>query len=218
MVGHTALRKVIGPDPFAAVAGSHLALAVLGRFRTLGFLGDFQHLGPQNPHRLFLVLQLGFFILALHHHAGRQMSDPNRRFGLVDVLATGAAGAIGINTQIILVDLHVDILDFRQYRHRNRGSMDAAGRLGIRHPLHPVHAAFELQTGIGSRAGNAKNHFLETAKVRGIGIHHFDPPALRLGVARIHPEQVPGEQRRFLAAGAATDFHDDVLVVVRVFG
>ena len=78
VIGHASLREIIGADPFTAVAGPHLALAVLGRFGALLLHREFEHFGPQHAHRLFLVLQLGFIILALHHYACRQMGDADR--------------------------------------------------------------------------------------------------------------------------------------------
>ena len=46
--------------------------------------------------------------------------------------------------------------------------------------------------------------------------HHLDPPALALGELAVHAEQLGGEQRRFVAAGAGADLEHDVLLVVRV--
>ena len=45
---------------------------------------------------------------------------------------------------------------------------------------------------------------------------HFHLPALRFGVARVHAEDLGGEQRGFVAAGAGADFEDDVLLVVGI--
>ncbi len=42
---------------------------------------------------------------------------------------------------------------------------------------------------------------------------YLDVPAPRLRVARVHAEQVAGEYRRFVAAGARTNFEKDVAVV-----
>ena len=38
------------------------------------------------------------------------------------------------------------------------------------------------------------------------------------GVALVHAEQIAGEQRRLVAAGAGADFENDVALVHRVFG
>src|ERR671930_2013394 len=39
---------------------------------------------------------------------------------------------------------------------------------------------------------------------------------MRVGPAEVHPEQLAGEQRRFLAAGAGADLEDHVPFVVRI--
>ncbi len=47
---------------------------------------------------------------------------------------------------------------------------------------------------------------------------HFDLPAVLLGKARVHAEDLGGKERGFVAAGAGADFEDDVLFVVGVLG
>ena len=42
------------------------------------------------------------------------------------------------------------------------------------------------------------------------------PPALALGELAVHPEQLAGEERRFVATRPGANFEDDVLLVVRV--
>ena len=48
--------------------------------------------------------------------------------------------------------------------------------------------------------------------------YHLDLPALLGGIALVHAEQVAGEQRGLVAAGAGADFEDGVALVHRVFG
>src|SRR3546814_11862355 len=59
----------------------------------------------QHLHRLGAVLVLRLLVLALHHDTGRQVGDPHRRVGGVDVLATGALRAVGVDPQILVVDV-----------------------------------------------------------------------------------------------------------------
>ena len=47
---------------------------------------------------------------------------------------------------------------------------------------------------------------------------HLDLPAAPLGVAQVHAQELGGEQRRLVAAGARPDLDDDVAVVVGVLG
>ena len=54
-------------------------------------------------------------VLALHDNAGRQVSDADRRVGLVDMLATGAARPVGVDAQILLVDVDVDGVRITSY-------------------------------------------------------------------------------------------------------
>ena len=98
--------------------------------------------------------------------------------------------------------------------------VDAALRLGDRHPLHPVHAALVLQPGPDRSSGRRDRHRhgrrLVAAEVGRSCVEDLGLPALPLGVAQVHPQQVAGEQRRLVAALARLDLEDDVLAVVRV--
>jgi hypothetical protein len=38
------------------------------------------------------------------------MGDADGRIGLVDMLAAGAAGPVGVDAQILVVDFHLDIV------------------------------------------------------------------------------------------------------------
>jgi len=46
----------------------------------------------------------------------------------------------------------------------------------------------------------------------------FDAPALGFGIARVHAKQVAGEDGRLIAAGAGTDFQENVAVILRILG
>ena len=146
---------------------------------------------------------------------GRDVRDAHRRVGRVDALAAGAARAERVDAQILLVDLDVDFLGLGQHRDGRGRRVDAAAGFGGRHALHAVHAALVLQLAVDALALDQRDDFLDAAGVGVAGRHHLELPALALGVARVHAEQVGGEQRRFVAAGAGADFEDDVLLVVR---
>ena len=49
-------------------------------------------------------------------------------------------------------------------------------------------------------------------------VQDLEAPALDLGVTRIHAEQIAGEDRRLVAAGARADFQEYVRIVVRILG
>ena len=68
------------------------------------------------------------------------------------------------------------------------------------------------------RAADRGDRLLVAADA-GVGeLHDLELPAVLGGVALVHAEQVGGEQRRLLAAGAGADFEDGVLLVGRVLG
>src|SRR5450759_4301426 len=99
MVGQAPLREIVGADAVAAVAAANQALALGGVFGR-AFAAVF-FLNPRGQHfqRLGFVAVLAAAILALGHDAGRQVCDAHRRVGLVDVLAAGTTGAVGIDAQ-----------------------------------------------------------------------------------------------------------------------
>jgi hypothetical protein len=59
---------------------------------------------------------------------------------------------------------------------------------------------------------------LKAAEVGFAARNDLHLPALALGIAGVHAEQVAGEQRRLVAAGAGTDFEEQVALVVGVRG
>ena len=145
VVGDAVLREVVGADPLGAVDGADLAAARLARLGVGLVLGGGEQPGPQDAQRLLLVLQLALLVLAADHDAGRDVGDPDGRVGGVDALAAGAAAAEDVDAQVVLVDLDVDVLGLGHHQHAGGAGVDAALRLGDRHPLHAVDAALELQ-------------------------------------------------------------------------
>ena len=67
-------------------------------------------------------------------------------------------------------------------------------------------------------AGTAdeKGDLLEPADLRRIAAEHLGAPTLPLGVTCIHTKEARGKECRLLAAHAATNLDDDILIVVRV--
>jgi len=82
-----------------------------------------------------------------------------------------------------------------------------------------VGAAFVFQAAVSAPAFDLGDDLLEAAHAaRRRRTDDFHLPALRFGIARIHPEQIAGKQTGFIAAGSRADFQKDVFVVVGVFG
>src|SRR5690606_16349296 len=126
VIGDPALGKVVGADALGAVARTDQQLATVGDFLVgRGVLLVLQ-LGRQPGHGLGAVLVLRALFLAFDHDAGGQVGDADGRFGLVDVLATGAGGAIGVHAQVGRVDLDgVLLIRLGQHRHGAGRGVDA---------------------------------------------------------------------------------------------
>src|SRR6266542_1215653 len=146
------------------------------------------------------------------------MRDAHGRVRRVHALPALAAGAVHVDLEIALVDLHVDLLGLGQHRHRRGRGVDAALRLGGRDALHAVHAGLELQLAVRALAGDAEDDLLEAALLRLALRHDLQLPAMPLRVAGIHAEEIEGEQRSLLPALTGTDRDDDVLLVERIAG
>src|SRR5215218_9279824 len=58
----------------------------------------------QHAHGHLAVLVLAALVLALGYDARREVRDPDRRVGLVDVLAAGSRGPVGIHLEVFLLD------------------------------------------------------------------------------------------------------------------
>ena len=83
--------------------------------------------------------------------------------------------------------------------------------------LHAMRAGFEFQFRKRAAALHLGDDFLVTAHGAFAGRDHLDLPALQGRKPLIHPEQVAGEQRGLVAAGAGADFQHHVAVVHGVF-
>ncbi len=110
----------------------------------------------------------------------------------------------------------LDVLDLGQNRHRRGGRVDTPLRFGDRNALDAMHARLELHLRVHLVALDAKRHFLESTGVAPVRVDLLDLPLLELGVAGVHAVQVAREDRGLVTAGATSDLHDDVLLVVRV--
>ena len=146
------------------------------------------------------------------------MGDAHGALGPVDVLAAGAAGPVDVDPQVLVVDRDVDVLGLGQHGHGRGRGVDAAAALGHRHPLHPVHAGLVLEPGEHPLPRDLGHDLLDPAEIALAHRQDLAAPALEVGVALVHAQEVAGEQRGLVAAGAGADLQDRVLVVGRVLG
>ena len=146
------------------------------------------------------------------------MRDANGVVVLLDVLATRASRVEGVEPQVLVLDLEVDLVGFRQNRHSRRRRVDAALGLGLRHALYAVYAALVLKPPVHAAPADLEHDLLEAADVALVRVQYLDAPALPLGVATVHAEEVACEQPSLVAARRCPDLDDDVFVVERALG
>src|SRR6266568_3857163 len=140
VIGDAILGEVVGADLLGSVPGAHLGppLAGAGRF----LLGDHlvEQARAQHLHRPDLVLKLALLVLALDHEVRGQVGDAHGAVGRVDALAARTLRAEHVDPEVLVFDLHVDLLRLGEHRHGRGGRVDATLCLGDGHALHPVDA------------------------------------------------------------------------------
>src|ERR1700728_4765471 len=159
VVGHAALRKIVGADAFGAVAGADLAAALGGTGGVLLLPLEVIESRTKYGERLGAIAMLRTVLLHHHHDPGGNVRHAHRGLGLVDVLAAGAAGAQRVDAQVRVVDGDVDIPRLGQQGDGGGRGMDAAGGLGVGHALHAVYARFEFELGKGAAAADFGDDF-----------------------------------------------------------
>ena len=125
----------------------------------------------------------------------------------------GAAGAVHVDAQVVLVDVDLHLVRFGQHGHRCRGRVDAALALGFRYALHAVHAALEFHDRVHLVALDFELDLLEAAGFGRRHVHRLGLPALRACETFVHLVEVACKEGCLVAAGCCADLHDDVLVV-----
>src|SRR5690606_21207765 len=216
-IGHASLREVVRANTLRSIPRADEALAARGRLAlALRYLGVAQP-GREERHRARAILMLGALVLALDDDPGRQVRDAHRGVGLVDVLPAGARRAKRVDAQVAGVNLDVaDLLELRHHRDGARRRVNPALRLGDRHALHAMNAGLELEPRVRASADDPADDLLVPAVLAFARAQHFDPPALRLGVSAVHAEEIAGEERGLVAAGAGPNLEEEIRVVVRI--
>ena len=98
------------------------------------------------------------------------MGDAHGRVGLVDVLAAGAAGPIGVDAQVVVADLDRGVLrHLRHDLHQREAGVPPLLRVERADPHQPVHAALALQPAVGPSAVDRERDALE-ARLLALGL------------------------------------------------
>ena len=153
---------------------------------------------------LFWVWLRSFWLWATM--PGRQVGQPDRRVGLVDVLAAGALRAEGVDPDLVPVELDLDVvvglgqdLDERERR------LAPVLRVERADPDEPMDAALGAQPAVGAPAVDRDGHALEAGLLAFLLVEDLGREAVALGPAQVHPQEHLGPVGRLRAAGARAD-------------
>ena len=161
MVGDTALGIIVGADLRAAVARGHHGLALGGDTVKIFLVLHVVQTGTEFGHGPFGILDLGAFLLALHHDSGRDVGETHCGVSGVDALSAGAGSAEKVFADIRRIEFHVEFVCLREDGDRCCGSLDAALGFGLRNPLYAVHTALVFHGAVHAvGAGKLEHHLL----------------------------------------------------------
>ena len=93
----------------------------------------------EDAHRALSVLPLRTFRLTRDDETRRDVRDANGGVRRVDVLSAGSLRTVGVDAQIVRIDLDLDLVRFGEHGDRDRRGVDPSGRLRRRHALHAMH-------------------------------------------------------------------------------
>ena len=184
-IGH----EDIGADLGTPADGLLVAPDVLDLVQMLPLL-DLQQLGFQHPHSHVLVLVLASLYLAGNHNAGRQVGNPNRRRGLVNLLSAGAAGPVKVYLKIFRTDFDgsVQLLHNRHNLQRSKGGLTASRGVKGGHPDQPVDTGLRFQEAVGIVAFHLNRGALDAGLVAVQVVQQGHLVAVCLCPVVVHPE------------------------------
>src|ERR1700722_7323260 len=137
---------------------------------------EFVELGAQDFHGDFAILVLAAFVLTLDHGVGRQVGDADRGFHFVDVLPAVAAGAEGVNAQVVGLDVDFDaVVNFGNDEGGRKGSVAARGLVEWRDTHKAMHSAFTGQHAVGVFAFDLHGGGFYSGFFTGRGIENRGP-------------------------------------------
>ena len=168
----------------------------------------------QHPQGFGEILVLALFILALHDQARFVMRQPDGGGGFVHVLPAGAAGAENVLAIIVRLDVDFDIFRLGQHGDGGGGGVNAALWLrsaGTRWtrcpPLSYCRSAKQLSPSMPRTISLKPPNSVALISSTSI----FQPRAF--AIVAIHFVEIAGEQGRFVAAGAAANFHHAAVAI-----
>src|SRR5918998_4906547 len=219
LAGAVVLDQLVGVEDVGSDLGSPLYICLLATLRgdlALPLLAlELEEASPQDAHRDLAVLVLAALVLALHHDARRQVRDPDRRVGLVDVLTTRSGGPVGVDLQVLLVDLDVYLIVYDR-GDGDRGEARVPPRRGVERadPHQAVYPPLRREQPEGVLPRDGEGRALYAGLVAFGVLDDLEPEAPTLGPAPVHPREHLGPVLRVDATCPGVYREDGVALVV----
>jgi hypothetical protein len=145
------------------------------------------------------------------------VGDPDRRLGLVDVLAAGTGSAIDVDPEVGRVDVDLDrVIDFRVDVDRGERGVTSAAGIERRLAHQAMDAGFGAQIAIGIVAVDLDGGALDAGDVAVGLFQQGGLEAATFAVAQVLAQQHRRPVAGLSAAGAGLDFHEAVAGVRRI--
>src|SRR5918992_1757943 len=190
--GAQVFDELVGVEDVGADLGPEPHLRLLPALRgdlTLSLLAlELEEASPQDPHRDLAVLVLAPLVLALHHDAGRQVCDPDRRVGLVDMLPARPGSPVGVDLEVLL--LYLDLYPIVYNRSdSDRGEARVPPRRGVERadPHQPVYPPLRREQPEGVLPRDGKGGALNAGLLTLGVLDDLETEAPALGPATVHP-------------------------------
>ncbi|KAF5065548.1 hypothetical protein DSECCO2_273060 [anaerobic digester metagenome] len=143
------------------------------------------------------------------------MGDPNRRFGFVDMLAACAAGPIGVDLQVIRIDLYILILfQFGKNLHRSKRRLALAVGVERGNSHQAMDSLFTSQIAVGILSGDLDHRFPDPSFLAIELVQQLCFKALLLSPAQIHAHQHLGEVLSVRTAHPDMEIQDGVIGII----
>ena len=131
------------------------------------------------------------------------------------MLSTGAGASVGINTQIIIIDIQVNIFfDFGHNIQRYKGCLSLALCIEGRNTHQTVHTFFGLQVSISIETVDLEGHRLDACLVPVQIIQHFYIIAFLFSPPCIHTIQHGCPVTAFGSAGTGIQLENRIVLIV----
>ena len=214
VLDHLVRVQDVAPD-LVAPAGLDVLALELPDLGLLLLERALEQAGLEDLDRHLLVLGLASLVLALGDDARREVGQPDRRIGLVDVLAAGALRAEGVDPDLVPVELDLDVvLGLREDLDQGERRLAPVLRVERADPHEPMDAALGAQPAVRAPAVDRDGHALEAGLLAFLLVEDLGREAVPLRPAEVHPQEHLGPVGRLGAAGAGADREEGGALVV----